>query len=30
MAERKSVIWWNNFDRIWLAFDDLGARELLG
>jgi Phosphotransferase enzyme family len=24
-----AVIWWNNFERIWLAVDDLGARELL-
>jgi hypothetical protein len=23
------VIWWNNLERIWLAFDDLGCRELL-
>ncbi|NDH63603.1 MAG: aminoglycoside phosphotransferase [Alphaproteobacteria bacterium] len=24
------VIWWNNLERIHLAFDDLGCRELLG
>jgi hypothetical protein len=24
------VIWWNNFERIFLAFDDLGCRDLLG
>ncbi|RBP09702.1 phosphotransferase family enzyme [Roseiarcus fermentans] len=24
------VIWWNNYERIWLAFDDLDCRELLG
>lgn len=24
-----AVIWWNNFERIHLAFDDLGCRELL-
>jgi hypothetical protein len=24
-----AVIWWNDFERIWLAVDDLGARELL-
>jgi hypothetical protein len=23
------VIWWNNFERIMLAVDDLGCRELL-
>jgi hypothetical protein len=23
------VIWWNNLERIWLAFDELGCRELL-
>ncbi len=23
------VIWWNNTERIWLAFDDLGCREWL-
>jgi hypothetical protein len=23
------VIWWNNLERIWLAFEDLGCRELL-
>ncbi len=23
------VIWWNNYERVWLAFDDLGCRELL-
>jgi hypothetical protein len=25
-----TVIWWNNFERIMLAVDDLGCRELLG
>jgi Phosphotransferase enzyme family len=25
-----SVIWWNNFERIFMAVDDLGCRELLG
>jgi hypothetical protein len=24
------VIWWNNFQRIMAAVDDLGCRELLG
>jgi hypothetical protein len=24
------VIWWNNFERIMMAVDDLGCRELLG
>jgi len=24
------VLWWNNFERILLAVDDLGCRELLG
>jgi hypothetical protein len=24
------VIWWNNLERIWLAVDDLGCRDLLG
>jgi hypothetical protein len=24
------VIWWNNMERIFLAFDDLGCRDLLG
>jgi Ser/Thr protein kinase RdoA (MazF antagonist) len=24
------VVWWNNMERIFLAFDDLGCRELLG
>ncbi len=23
------VIWWNNLERIWLAFEELGCRELL-
>jgi thiamine kinase-like enzyme len=23
------VIWWNNMERIWLAFEELGCRELL-
>ena len=23
------LIWWNNYERIWMAFDDLGCRELL-
>jgi hypothetical protein len=23
------VIWWNNFERIFLAVDDLGCRDLL-
>ena len=21
--------WWNNLERVWLAFDDLGCRDLL-
>jgi hypothetical protein len=25
-----AVIWWNNFERIMLAVDDLGCRDLLG
>lgn len=25
-----AVIWWNNFQRIMAAVDDLGCRELLG
>jgi hypothetical protein len=25
-----SVIWWNNFERVHLAVEDLGCRELLG
>jgi hypothetical protein len=24
------VIWWNNLERIMLAVDDLGCRDLLG
>lgn len=24
------VIWWNNLERVMLAVDDLGCRELLG
>jgi hypothetical protein len=24
------VIWWNNFERIFMAVDDLGCREWLG
>jgi hypothetical protein len=24
------LIWWNNFERIHLAVEDLGCRELLG
>jgi hypothetical protein len=23
------VIWWNNFERIFLAVDDLGCRDLI-
>ena len=29
-ADIPTVIWWNNFERIFLAVDDLGCRELLG
>jgi hypothetical protein len=24
-----AVIWWNNLERVWLAFEDLGCRDLL-
>jgi Ecdysteroid kinase-like family len=29
-ANIPTVIWWNNFERIHLAIEDLGCRELLG
>jgi Ser/Thr protein kinase RdoA (MazF antagonist) len=29
-ANIPTVIWWNNFERIFMAVDDLGCRELLG
>jgi Phosphotransferase enzyme family len=29
-ANIPTVIWWNNFERILMAVDDLGCRELLG
>jgi hypothetical protein len=29
-ASIPTVIWWNNFERIFMAVDDLGCRELLG
>jgi hypothetical protein len=30
IADIPPVIWWNNLERILLAVDDLGCRELLG
>ena len=29
-ANIPTVIWWNNLERIFMAVDDLGCRELLG
>jgi hypothetical protein len=29
-AQIPPLIWWNNLERILMAIDDLGVRELLG